>query len=67
MFLLVVVAFIALSCAKGGIQKPDPKKAACEASCDEAFKECKEKAGDNAVELTACKMAKEKCLKECNK
>ncbi len=50
-----------------GCASVDPKVMACRAGCDEACKDCMEKAGDSEVKKAACQAAKEKCYSECSK
>jgi len=51
----------------GDVLGKDPEVIACEQAVEEAYKQCKEEAGDDDVALTACEVARQKGIDECNK
>ncbi len=60
LFSCLCLIVLILSCAS-----MDPKRMACEQACESSYGNCTEEAGDDAVKITACTVAKEKCLSEC--
>lgn len=57
----IIGAFVTASLAIG----INPKRMACDKSCNEAFEKCTKEAKDSEAKKAACKVAKDQCLKKC--